>query len=92
MAQFRHMYANWGKILNADIPGNNLFLVNPCENNNGDCHDDAECINDYDGTADCVCKPGFTGDGKTECECISLSFISHISTITINSSPPFLLQ
>ena len=39
--------------------------VNECElADNGGCHPDAVCVNNV-GSFQCMCKPGYDGDGKT---------------------------
>ncbi|XP_035715096.1 multiple epidermal growth factor-like domains protein 8 [Folsomia candida] len=41
--------------------------VNECELGIDDCHPNATCVN-TPGSHACFCQPGFTGDGRTECE------------------------
>jgi hypothetical protein len=45
------------------------FLVsyNPCVTNNGGCHQEAYCESTNLGDPTCTCRPGFTGDGITQC-------------------------
>jgi cysteine-rich repeat protein len=47
--------------------------INECNVNNGGCHEKANCIN-YDAATDplttyeCICPPGWLGDGVTRCD------------------------
>ena len=41
--------------------------VNECDINADDCHHNATCLN-TDGSYTCSCNPGYTGDGRTNCE------------------------
>ena len=54
--------------------------INECEGEN-ECSDNAECIN-TEGSYDCECKEGFTGDGKT-CggECIHIPYFPYFPHI-----------
>ena len=40
--------------------------IDECETMTDDCDENADCIN-TEGSFECVCKPGYTGDGK-DCE------------------------
>jgi len=39
--------------------------INECETVS--CHEKAQCVN-TDGSYECQCKLGYSGDGKTSCE------------------------
>ena len=43
-----------------------LADIDECETMMDDCDENADCIN-TEGSFECVCKPGYTGDGK-DCE------------------------
>ena len=47
---------------------NNTVDVNECEEEDNSCHPNANCEN-YDGSYACKCKPGYEGDGTTDCQC-----------------------
>ncbi|KAF3980671.1 MAG: hypothetical protein HFP76_00915 [Methylococcales symbiont of Iophon sp. n. MRB-2018] len=36
--------------------------MDECSGVVGDCHDDADCM-DTDGSFECTCRPGYSGDG-----------------------------
>ena len=40
--------------------------IDECETMTDDCDENADCIN-TEGSFECVCQPGYTGDGK-DCE------------------------
>lgn len=48
----------------AGTPG---LPTNPCTDGTADCSENATCSGSSNGSYDCACKPGFTGDGKV-CE------------------------
>ena len=50
----------------AASPADVVKPINPCTIP-GTCHKNANCYNSA-GVAKCVCKPGYTGDGKKKCE------------------------
>ena len=41
--------------------------IDECAEDRDNCHDNATCINTM-GSFECVCLPGFTGDGVVSCE------------------------
>ena len=41
--------------------------IDECAEDRDNCHDNATCINTI-GSFECVCLPGFTGDGVVSCE------------------------
>ena len=43
-----------------------LADIDECETMMDNCDENADCIN-TDGSFECVCNPGYTGDGK-DCE------------------------
>lgn len=52
--------------------------INECETNHNACSENADCT-DLDGSFNCSCRPGFTGDGQT-CSGNHYSLVS----VTIN--------
>lgn len=50
-----------------------------CAMNNGGCSPDAFCM-DVGGIADCLCKPGFTGNGLSCAECTMCDSASYASS------------
>ena len=46
----------------------NIVDVNECEEGDNSCHQNANCENN-DGSYACKCKPGYEGDGTTDCQC-----------------------
>ena len=50
--------ANLNKFVKSDI--------DECSEGLYDCHDDATCVDTF-GDFECICKPGFHGDGTNKC-------------------------
>ena len=46
----------------------NVIDVDECEAKSNNCHPNANCINN-EGSFTCQCKPGYDGDGITDCHC-----------------------
>ena len=44
----------------------NVTDVNECQTGSFSCHAQAECVN-TDGSYDCSCLPGYTGNGMHDC-------------------------
>ena len=40
--------------------------IDECSEGLHDCHDDATCVDTF-GDYECICKPGFHGDGTNKC-------------------------
>ena len=64
--------------------------IDECDGVN-DCHDNADCAN-TDGSYDCTCKVGYSGDGKT-CSGMLLCLFIHVHVfITFHSLSTVLLD
>ena len=55
-----------------DRQNNIIFIIfssdsDECSEGTDDCVENAQCVDTVEGF-DCVCLPGFTGNGKTLCE------------------------
>ncbi len=60
---FQHSHEFFRLIHSSDI---NFLDINECTNQSDNCHHNATC-NNNDGSYNCTCKPGYTGNG-TYCE------------------------